>query len=152
MRSKEDGVKMAIIYQRNRSNNTTYVFESESFWDSEKKQSRSKRRCIGKLDEETGEIVPTGKRGREKKENPQLAEITGTAEEKIAHLSKIVDEQAGKLAQLESRISVLQEENKRLRNANDDAGRLDRKRKDQIARLVREVGSFAEKVRKMGEE
>lgn len=143
---------MAIIYQRNRSNNTTYVFESESFWDSEKKQSRSKRRCIGKLDEETGEIVPTGKRGRKKKENPQLAEITGTAEEKIAHLSKLVDEQERKLAQLESRISVLQEENRRLRDANDDAGRLDRKRKDQIARLVREAGSFAEKVRKMGEE
>ena len=34
--------------------------------DSEKKQSRSKRRLIGKIDKETGEIVPTGKRGRKK--------------------------------------------------------------------------------------
>lgn len=96
--------------------------------------------------------MPTGKRGRKKKDNPQLAEITGTAEEKIACLSKIVDEQERKIVQLESRISVLQEENRRLRDANDDAGRLDRKRKDQIARLVREAGSFAEKVRMMGEE
>ena len=65
---------MAIIKQYHKDTDTTYVYESISYWDPEKKQSRSKRRVIGKLDPVTGEIIPTGKRGRtkqEKSENPE---------------------------------------------------------------------------------
>ncbi|MBQ7445848.1 MAG: hypothetical protein IJS71_07960 [Clostridia bacterium] len=36
-------------------------------------QARSKRRCIGKIDKETGEIVPTGERGRKKKPKPEAS-------------------------------------------------------------------------------
>lgn len=39
-------------------NGITYVYESESYWDSEKKQPRSKRKLIGHVDPETGETVP----------------------------------------------------------------------------------------------
>jgi len=56
---------MAIVKQYHKDTDTTYVYESVSYWDEEKKQSRSKRRVIGKLDPETGEIIPTGKRGQE---------------------------------------------------------------------------------------
>lgn len=59
---------MAIIQQYHKDTNTTYVYESESYWDPEKKQSRSRRKCIGKIDPETGEMIPTGKRGRAKKQ------------------------------------------------------------------------------------
>ena len=59
---------MAIIKQYHKDTDTTYVYESVSYWDEEKKQSRSKRRVIGKLDPETGEIVPTGRRGRRPKD------------------------------------------------------------------------------------
>ena len=59
---------MAIIKQYHKDTDTTYVYESTSYWDPEKKQSRSKRRCIGKIDPETGEMVPTGKKGRKAKE------------------------------------------------------------------------------------
>lgn len=59
---------MAIIKQYHRDTNTTYVYESISYWDAEKGQSRSRRKCIGKIDPDTGEIIPTGKRGRKKKE------------------------------------------------------------------------------------
>ena len=58
---------MAIIKQYHKDTDTTYVYESTSYWDEEKKQSRSKRRVIGKLDPVTGEIIPTGKRGRRAK-------------------------------------------------------------------------------------
>ena len=57
---------MAIIKQYHKDTDTTYVYDSQSYWDAEKGQSRSKRRLLGKLDPETGEIVPTGKRGRKK--------------------------------------------------------------------------------------
>jgi transposase len=36
----------------------TYVYEAENFWDSEKKQSRQKRRYLGVWDEATGKIIP----------------------------------------------------------------------------------------------
>ena len=49
---------MARVYVKNKSNGTTYVYESESYWDREKKQSRSKRVCIGKLDD-NGNFVPS---------------------------------------------------------------------------------------------
>lgn len=57
---------MSIIKQYHKDTDTTYVYESVSRWDPELKQARSTRKCIGKLDPETGEIIPTGKRGRKK--------------------------------------------------------------------------------------
>ena len=54
---------MAIIHQLDRRSGLTYVYESVSHWDSEKKQSRAKRTLIGRLDPETGEVVPTDGRG-----------------------------------------------------------------------------------------
>ena len=52
----------AIVYQTNKKTGITYAYESISFWDKEKKQSRAKRRCIGRVDPETREIVPTRNR------------------------------------------------------------------------------------------
>ena len=59
---------MAQVRQYHKDTDTTYVYESESYWDPEKKQSRSRRRLIGKVDPATGEIVPCGKRGRKPKD------------------------------------------------------------------------------------
>lgn len=59
----------SIIKKLNKQTGVTYVYESESYWDKEKKQPRSKRKLIGKIDEETGEIVPTGGRGSSKRRN-----------------------------------------------------------------------------------
>ena len=55
---------MAIVYCYNKSRNVTYVYESVSYWDKEKKQPRSSRKLIGKLDPDTGKVVPTAKRNR----------------------------------------------------------------------------------------
>jgi transposase len=58
---------MAVVYQPDPRSGITYAYESVSKWDKEKKQSRSKRTLIGRLDEETGEIVPTDGRMRGEK-------------------------------------------------------------------------------------
>ena len=52
----------AIVYQTNKKTGITYAYESISHWDKEKQQSRAKRRCIGKVDPITNEIVPTRKK------------------------------------------------------------------------------------------
>lgn len=56
---------MSISKSYNKQNGVTYVYEViENYWDKEKKQSRSKRKLIGKIDPVTGEIVPTSPRRR----------------------------------------------------------------------------------------
>lgn len=56
---------MAIIKQYDKRSGITYAYESHSYWDPEKKMTRAKRKLIGRVDPETGEIVPTD--GRNKK-------------------------------------------------------------------------------------
>lgn len=52
----------AIVYQANKKTGITYAYESVSHWDKVKRQSRSRRRCIGRVDPETHEITPTRKK------------------------------------------------------------------------------------------
>ena len=52
----------SIVYQIDKKTGAKYAFESVSYWDKAKKQPRSKRRYLGKVDPETGEIIPS--RGR----------------------------------------------------------------------------------------
>ncbi len=59
---------MSIVKSKDKRTGITYVYESESYWDKEKKQPRSRRHLIGRIDEETGEIVPTDGRGRKRKD------------------------------------------------------------------------------------
>jgi len=55
---------MGIVKQLDKRSGITYAYESISRWDKEKKQSRSTRKLIGRVDEKTGEIVATDGRGR----------------------------------------------------------------------------------------
>ena len=52
----------SIVYQIDKKTGSKYAFESVSYWDKDKKQPRSKRRYLGKVEPETGEIIPS--RGR----------------------------------------------------------------------------------------
>lgn len=62
---------MGIIKQKDKRSGITYVYENYAYWDKELKKSRSKRKLIGRLNEETGEIIPTD--GRCKKLSPSYA-------------------------------------------------------------------------------
>lgn len=98
---------MAIIQQYHRDTDTTYVYESTSYWVPELGQSRSKRKCIGKIDKETGEIVPCGKRGPKKKERPDQEQIEN---QELITLQSKYDQSLKEIAQL--RISVSEMEKK----------------------------------------
>ena len=68
----------SIVYQRNKKSGVVYCYLAESYREPGK-GPRSHRRCIGRLDEETGEIVPTGRSGpRKVSANP--APSTGNAQ------------------------------------------------------------------------
>ncbi len=61
---------MAIVKCRDPRTGITYVYTSDGYYDEEEGKYRYKRKCIGKVDPETGETVPTGTKGgyRPKKE------------------------------------------------------------------------------------
>lgn len=52
---------MAIVFQTNKKTGITYAYENQPFWDKEKRQSRARRKLIGRVDQQTGGIVATRK-------------------------------------------------------------------------------------------
>lgn len=55
---------MSIVHQKDKRSGITYVYEATYYWDKETKKHRSRRKLIGRLNEETGEVVPTDGRCR----------------------------------------------------------------------------------------
>ena len=102
---------MSIVKLKDKRTGTTYVYESESYWDKEKKQPRSRRKLIGKLDEETGEIIPTGKSGR-KKGYGHKQEENGPPEPVTGYIQAI--------AEKEEQIRLLKAENRTLFKEKQD--------------------------------
>ncbi len=90
----------SIVYQTNPTTGVKYAYESISYWDKDKKAPRSKRKYLGRVDPETGEIIK-GTRTRKGKEAPGkeaseegilLREELKKKDEQIASLRKELDE------------------------------------------------------------
>jgi hypothetical protein len=62
---------MAIIKQFDKRSGITYVYDSKSYYDKAKKCSRAKRTLIGKIDPDTGEMIPTDGRNKGAKSKPK---------------------------------------------------------------------------------
>ena len=68
---------MAIIKQFDKRSGITYVYDSKSYYDKEKKCSRAKRTFISKIDPDTGEMIPTDRRnkGAKSKTRPSSPDV-----------------------------------------------------------------------------
>ena len=78
---------MGIVYQKNKQTGVIYAYENKAYWDKEKKQSRATRKLIGRVDTETGEIVPTTKR----RKHPDYKKLYEESQEKCMELESLVD-------------------------------------------------------------
>ncbi len=58
---------MAIVKQYDKRSGITYAYEAAYHWDKDKKQSRCTRKLIGRVDDKTGNILPTDGRCRKDK-------------------------------------------------------------------------------------
>ena len=98
---------MSIVKLKDKRSGTVYVYESESYWDKEKGQPRNTRKLIGKLDE-NGNIVPTGRSGRKKKETsnpaPDLKEVQ--------ELRKRLDDAEVAIKEKDLKITMLEKQKK----------------------------------------
>lgn len=93
---------MSVVHQLDKRSGITYAYESISTWDKEKKQSRSKRKLIGRVDKTTGEIVPTdGRMKGNRKPKQSVTTITTKKESTNKRLfcgaTYLLDEIGGKL-------------------------------------------------------
>ncbi|MHB9057107.1 MAG: hypothetical protein ACYC2P_13335 [Paludibacteraceae bacterium] len=100
---------MSIVNHKNKRTGVTYIYESESYWDKEKKQPRSKRTLIGKLDEATGEVIPTGKSGR-KKIAPMKSDVITEASTPITDQIKLLIEKNEIIRALKTENATLKKE------------------------------------------
>jgi hypothetical protein len=96
---------MATIRHKDKRSGITYVYESKAYWDKEKKQSRSTRTLIGRLDVETGQILPTD--GRCKKRSPSY---TGDADDPGVRKPRTLKEFREEVGKLESENAALKKE------------------------------------------
>lgn len=102
---------MSIVYQTDKRSGITYAYESKAYWDKDKKQSRSKRTLIGRVNPETGEITKTD--GRCKMNSPYQT-VTLTEQDKIMNRLKGM-----KVSELKQEILRLELENKELRKKSE---------------------------------
>lgn len=65
-----------IVYQTDKRTGIKYAYSSESYWDKDKKQPRSKRTFLGKVDPVTGKIIP--KNSKEKTMPEVQPDTTGS--------------------------------------------------------------------------
>jgi uncharacterized protein YceH (UPF0502 family) len=96
-----------ITYMVDKKSGRKYAYRQENFWDSGKGQSRARRTYLGRVDPETGEIIP--KRGSSAKVDEgatpagEEAGANGAAdglEEEVARLRARVAELESALARL----------------------------------------------------
>ena len=72
---------MSITRSYNKYNNTYYVYDTQYVWSEEKQKKVPKRTCIGKWDEETNQVIPTGSEGRLRKKAIKTEEIAAILSE-----------------------------------------------------------------------
>ena len=102
---------MAIIRQTNKKTGITYVIDSESYWDKEKQQPRSRRKIIGKIDPVTGEVVPTNRHQKRKSSAAEPAQVSAATPVSIddeAHADR------ARIHELEKQVSKLQKQKEAL--------------------------------------
>ena len=105
---------MAIVHVDNRARGVTYVYDSHSYWDKDLKQPRSTRKLIGKLDPVTGEIVPTGKKGRTKQDqDPEKKSGYSVTDSKTSadQTRRLLKEKDAEILSLKKQLCTAEQEN-----------------------------------------
>lgn len=123
--------KLKTVRCRNSHNGVVYVYTYETYFDPVQQKYRQHRHCIGKVDPESGEVVPTAQRGsyRDKSRNPQgePGEPGETREERkkrkvderIEALSLQVKELKEKVQILETELAASQREVKKMKESKE---------------------------------
>ncbi|MBQ9010434.1 MAG: hypothetical protein IJ088_14070 [Clostridia bacterium] len=98
---------MACIVYRKDDSGRVYAYSSESFWDPEKKQPRSKRTYLGRVNPETGEIMKGRQNGKNYKAK-RVATDCATPDADRQKLLDLLDVRNAEIVELKQSIQALQ--------------------------------------------
>lgn len=97
-----------IVKHYDKKTGKTRVYESTPHYDPVSKQSRPKRKYLGTLDPETGELIlSSGRRGRRAASKNVTTTEEDSASTKITDLQKVISDKEGEIDSLKSEIRTL---------------------------------------------
>ncbi len=97
-----------IVQHYDKKTGKIRVYESTPHYDPVTKQSRPKRKYLGTLDSETGELIPSsGRRGRTATSKNVTTTDKNSTSAKISELQKTISEKENEIASLNSEIKAL---------------------------------------------
>jgi hypothetical protein len=67
---------MAYTTIHTKKNGAKYLYSVEGYWDTEKKQGRNKQICLGRIDDATGELIPSARKERTAKRASKAPDVT----------------------------------------------------------------------------
>ena len=97
-----------IVKHYDKKTGKTRVYESTPHYDPITKQSRPKRKYLGTLDPETGELIPSsGRRGRTASAKNVTTTEDSSASARLTELQKTISDKEKEIAFLNSEIKTL---------------------------------------------
>ena len=113
---------MSITRSYNKHTDTYYAYDTTYEWNEQAQKKVQRKRCIGKYDPTTGEIIPTGKRGRPLKQAvPQnTADGEKPVAQKMDSLLERVNALSSRLDSMDALLAKAAEDLRVLREYTDD--------------------------------
>jgi transposase len=99
-------VEMASTTIHTKPDGKRYLYSVESYWDKDKKQPRNRQVCLGRVDDASGEVIPSERKARNAKRAAHAPDVTATA--KVIGPSLLLDkvaEETGLRAALQKSMS-----------------------------------------------
>lgn len=97
-----------IVQHYDKKTGKTRVYESTPHYDPVTKQSRPKRKYLGTLDPETGELIPSsGRRGRTASSKNVTTTTDDSAIKEISALQKTITEKEAEILSLQTEVKTL---------------------------------------------
>ena len=97
-----------IVQHYDKKTGKIRVYESTPHYDPVSKQSRPRRKYLGTIDPETGELIPSsGRRGRTSSSKNVTTARNNSVSTEIAELQKILSEKDAEIISLQSEVKAL---------------------------------------------
>ena len=109
---------------RNPHNGVVYVYTYEVYYDETQGKYRQRRRCVGKVDLVSGDVVPTLPRGSWKKKTVSESPVTSTDSDKgakgeVSDLLRLIEDLKARIRELEANLTACQRELAQLRTSKE---------------------------------
>lgn len=118
---------MSITRSYNKITDTYYAYDTTYEWDERLQKKVQRKKCVGKFDPETGDVIPNGRRGRPAKQTTARKsghDFSDSLEKREAGLAEVLSEAESLYARIGSIESMISRATKELDALRDSMGML----------------------------